>query len=231
MSIISIHQPNYLPWSGFFHKWLLADTFVILDNVQYHKNEWQNRNQIKTAQGKTWLTVPVTYRFPQRIEEVEIMPNHWAKKQMSSISQAYAKAPFFHDYWPGLQVILQNQQLRLVDLNCQIIRYLGQALGCTAPLHLASSLSLKHSEPTARLIEICQCFAADTYLSGAEGRNYLQTAAFSHANINLTFQHISPIIYPQLHGEFIPYLSVLDVLFNLGEDAQGVILNMGGMQP
>ncbi|MDQ6981076.1 MAG: WbqC family protein [Ghiorsea sp.] len=231
MKIITIHQPNYMPWSGFFHKWELADAFVILDTVQFHKNEWQNRNRIKTKQGEQWITVPVTYRFPQLIHEVGIAPNNWAKKQIASIEQAYAKSPYLDEYWQPIKSILQQKHDKLVDLNVALIRTLGHMLGCTSPLYLASDLPVDIAEPTERLIQITQHLQGDVYLSGAEGRNYLQPSAFTGANIKLLFQQCTPPSYPQMHGDFIPYLSVLDVLLNIGEDAKALIANMGDMQP
>lgn len=220
-----------MPWSGFFHKWMLADSFVILDTVQYHKNEWQNRNQLKTAQGKQWVTVPVTYRFPQRIKEVGIAPGPWAKKQISSIEQAYAKAPYFEAYWPPIKMVLQTPYTLLADLNVTLIQTMGKQLGCTAPLLRASDLPIIQQDPTQRLIEICSFLGGDTYLSGAEGRNYLQTEAFQKAELSLVFQEVAPPSYTQIHGEFVPYLSALDVLFNIGESAHAVIRKMGDMQP
>ncbi len=231
MNIITIHQPNYMPWSGFFHKWLLADSFVILDTVQYHKNEWQNRNQLKTTQGKQWVTVPVTYRFPQLIQEVGIAPGPWAKKQIASIEQAYSKAPYFEAYWPSIKSVLQTPYTLLADLNVALIQAMGKHLGCTSSLLRASDLPIIQQDPTQRLIEICAYLDGDTYLSGAEGRHYLQAEAFKKAGLSLMFQEVTPPTYPQLHGEFVPYLSALDVLFNIGEGAHAIIRNMGGMQP
>jgi len=227
--LITIHQPNYMPWSGFFHKWMLADVFVILDTVQFHKNEWQNRNQIKTAQGAQWITVPVTYRFPQTIQEVGIAPSNWAKKQIASIEQAYAKAPYFAQSWAPIKSILQQKHTRLPPLNTALIQALGKQLGCTAPLVIASDLPVQQDDPSQRLIDICQHLEGDAYLSGAEGRNYLQTQAFKQAGLDLFFQDVKPPTYPQQHGDFIPYLSALDVLLNIGDDAQTVIREMGGM--
>jgi hypothetical protein len=227
--LITIHQPNYMPWSGFFHKWMLADVFVILDTVQFHKNEWQNRNRIKTAQGTQWITVPVTYRFPQTIAEVGVAQGNWAKKQIASITQAYAKAAYFDQVWPTIQAVLAQPHKALTPLNVGLIQSLGKQLGCTAPLILASDLPVQQDDPTQRLIDICQHLQGDAYLSGAEGRNYLQTDIFRRAGLDLFFQEVSPPVYPQLHGEFMPYLSALDVLLNIGDDAQTVIRNMGGM--
>lgn len=220
-----------MPWSGFFNKWMQADVFVILDTVQYHKNEWQNRNRIKTLQGAQWLTVPVNYRFPQRIEEVGIVQNNWAKKQISSIEQAYAKSPFLTEYWLPIKAILQQKHTKLAKLNFELIQALGSMLGCSSPLHLASTLPVQNENPTQRLIEISRHFEANLYLSGSEGRNYLDQTYFLDASIKLMFQHVQPPVYPQMHGEFIPYLSVLDVLLNIGEDAKEIIFNMGDMAP
>jgi len=231
LKIITIHQPNYMPWPGFFHKWQLADIFVILDTVQYHKNEWQNRNRIKTAQGEQWITVPVNYRFPQRIDEVGIASNHWAKKQINSIEQAYAKTPYFEQYWQPMKHILQTKHTRLVELNVALIQELARCLACTAPLHLASDLPINSDEPTERLIQITKHFKGDTYLSGSEGENYLSREPFTNQGVSLMFQHVEPPIYAQQHGNFIPYLSTLDLLFNLGEEAANTIATMGGMQP
>ncbi len=231
MKIVTIHQPNYMPWSGFFHKWLMADVFVILDTVQFHKNDWQNRNRIKTAQGEQWLTVPVNYRFPQKIEDVTIMQNNWVKKQCASIEQAYARSPYLTEYWSPVKDILQRQHLKLADLNIEIIAVMGKMLGCTAPLYLASALNIKNDDPSQRLITITKHFQSNHYLSGSEGRNYLNNKAFSDAGISLLFQSVQPPVYPQFHGAFIPSLSALDVLLNIGEDARELIANMGGMQP
>ncbi len=218
-----------MPWPGFFHKWMLADVFVILDTVQYHKNEWQNRNRIKTAQGEQWVTVPVTYRFPQTIREVGIAQGNWAKKHIASITQAYAKAPCFEQIWPPVLHILRQAHTMLSPLNIALIQVLGTQLGCTAPLVLASSLPVQQEDPSQRLIDICQHLQGDAYLSGAEGRNYLRQEAFAQAGLDLWFQQVTPPVYPQLHGEFIPCLSVLDVLFNIGDDAPLLIREMGDM--
>ena len=218
-----------MPWPGFFHKWMLADVFVILDTVQYHKNEWQNRNRIKTAQGEQWVTVPVTYRFPQTIREVGIAQGNWAKKHIASITQAYSKAPCFEQVWPPVLHILQQPHTMLSPLNIALIQALGTQLGCTAPLVLASSLPVQQEDPSQRLIDICQHLQGDAYLSGAEGRNYLRQEAFAQAGLDLWFQQVTPPVYPQLHGEFIPCLSVLDVLFNIGDDAPLLIREMGDM--
>jgi len=229
MKLITIHQPNYLPWAGFFHKWLIADAFIILDTVQYHKNEWQNRNRIKTSQGAQWLTVPVTYRFPQTIDQVGIAPKPWARKQIAAIEQSYAKAPYLDKYWPELKPIFEQPWQSLCALNVAMIQALGQILDCKAPLLLASEMGEASEDPTLRLIDLCQALNGTAYLSGSEGRNYLQPKDFQAANMELYFQQVEAPTYPQLHGDFISHLSVLDVLFHCGETSNAIIRNMGGM--
>ena len=229
--LVTIHQPNYLPWSGFFHKWLISDAFIILDTVQYHKNEWQNRNRIKTANGAHWLTVPVSYRFPQTIREVGIATPNWARKQVSAIEQAYARAPYLDAYWPPLKEVLLRPWDGISPLNTEIIRTLGEMLECTAPLHLASEMETASVDPTERLIALCQELKGDAYLSGREGRGYLEADRFSQTGIDLWFQEVEAPHYPQLHGEFISHLSVIDMLFNLGPATSEIILQMGDKRP
>jgi hypothetical protein len=230
MKMITIHQPNYLPWSGFFHKWMISDAFIILDTVQYHKNEWQNRNRIKTSNGAQWLTVPVTYRFPQTIEQVGIAATPWARKQIAAIEQNYAKAAYFSEYWPEIKALLQQPWEHLSGLNTAIIRLFGKMLGCEAPLYLASELPIENEDPTGRLIELCKHLQATAYLSGSEGKNYLQQEIFQQAGLDLFFQQVQAPEYPQLHGDFISHLSVLDVLLNCGDGAAKIVHDMGGWE-
>jgi len=225
--LVTIHQPNYMPWAGFFHKWLISDGFIVLDTVQYHKNEWQNRNRIKTANGAQWITVPVSYRMPQTIQEVGIAKPNWARKQVSAIEQAYAKAPYLDDYWPELKAVLSKPWEQVAELNIKLIQTLGEMLDCSAPLHLASKMETTSTDPTGRLISLCQELNGDGYLSGREGRGYLEAERFSDAGIDLWFQEVEAPNYPQLHGEFISHLSVIDMLFNLGPATSEMILQMG----
>ena len=230
MKVIAIHQPNFLPWPGFFHKWMLADAMVLLDTVQFEKNEWQNRNRIKTAQGAHWLTVPVSFRYPETIASVRIAGYHWLRKHCTTIEQAYAGAPYFEAYWPSVREVLQRQFEYLRDLNVALIRLIGRVLGCAAPLHLASTFGVDNSEPTERLIALCTTVGGSAYLSGREGRRYLQDAKFARAGLALYFQQLEAPVYPQRHGAFVPHLSVLDMLFNTGPDAEKIIRGMGEME-
>ena len=158
------------------------------------------------------------------------MQNNWARKQIASVEQAYAKAPHLAQFWLPIKTILEEKHDTLVSLNVAIIREMGRLLGCTTPLYLASELPVTEADPTQRLIALTRHFDGDTYLSGSEGRNYLDGSAFTDAELSLLFQNVTPPTYPQLHGPFIPYLSALDVLLNMGKDAKKLILEMGDMQ-
>jgi len=225
--LVTIHQPNFLPWPGFFHKWMIADAMILLDTVQYEKNEWQNRNRIKTAQGVQWVTVPVQYRYPQKINEVTVADRRWPRKLCGSIEQAYARAPYLKTYWPELRDILNEPYGLLRDLNVALIRAVGGFLRCRSPLSIASDLHVDNPDPTRRLLELCAAVDADAYLSGQEGRGYLEAEAFARSGVTLYFQQVKAAKYTQLHGDFASHLSVLDLLFNLGPEANEVVGNMG----
>lgn len=225
--LLTIHQPNFLPWPGFFHKWMISDAMLLLDTVQFEKNEWQNRNRIKTAQGAQWMSVPVNYRFPQTIREVGIADRRWPRKMCTCIEQAYAKAPFTQDYWPEVRRVLNEPFELLRDLNAELIRLMGGFLGCRAPLYMASDLGVTNTDPTGRLLELCTALKADAYLSGQEGRVYLDRDVFAAQGVALYFQRVEAPVYKQMHGDFVSHLSILDLLLNLGPEAAMLVGNMG----
>ena len=218
-----MHQPQYLPWLGYFDKVDRADVFVLLGTVQYKKNEYQNRNRIKTAQGWQWLTVPVRYRFPQRIDEVTISNDvNWRNKHRQAIVSNYAQAPFFHDYSPFFDEICDTEWERLVDLSTRTVTALTSHLGITTPVRDAAEWELS-DDPTGRLVDICRALDADTYLSGSGGREYLDLAQFSEAGVRVVFQNYRHPEYPQQFGPFEPHMSAVDLLLNCGPDSLDVL--------
>jgi hypothetical protein len=221
--MVSIHQPQYLPWLGYIDKIDRADIFILLDNVQYKKNEWQSRNRIKTAQGWQWITVPVLYRFPERINEVRINNKvDWRKKHMLSIETNYRKAPYFKDYFPYLEDIYKKEWERLVDINVALIRTLIDLFGIKKEILIASEIETRE-DPDYRLIDLCKAVGGDTYLSGKDGPKYMDMDAFSEAGIKVIIQDFKHPVYPQLYGMFEPNLSSIDLLFNCGEKCMGII--------
>ena len=227
--IVSVHQPQYLPWLGYFDKIDRADLFVLLDTVQYKKNEYQNRNRIRSATGWQWLTVPVKYRFPQRIYEVTVNNDaNWAHKHRQALLSNYAKAPHFDTFFPAYEEFLSQPWDRLTDLNTRTVHLLMEHLGIHTPVRSANEWHLSE-DPTGRLVDICLQSGADTYLSGAGGREYLDLDQFKKADIRVVFQEYEHPVYPQLFGAFEPYMSAGDLLFNAGPDSLD-ILRSGGQE-
>ena len=221
--IVTIHQPQYLPWLGYFDKIDQADLFVILDNVQYKKNEFQNRNKIKTAQGWRWLTVPVKYHFPQKINEVKINNQiDWKRKHLNALISNYNKSTFFKNYSQFFEEVYSNNWNFLADLNTYIIKWLIEFFSIETKMLKASDLQLSE-ESTQRLIDICNLVKADTYLAGAGAHNYMDVGLFESAGIKIIFQKFQHPIYQQLFGNFEQYMSVIDLLFNHGPKSLEII--------
>ena len=222
--IVAVHQPQYLPWLGYYDKIDKADIFVLLDNVQYKKNEWQNRNKIKTAQGGQWLTVPVAYRFPQLINEVTITNTEkWQHKQRQAIITNYRKSP----HWGMLENFFTNlfstEWQTISQLNIYVVRKLAEIIGITTPMHIASELGKLPDDPDERLIAITKYFGADTYLAGMGGRGYMDLEKFHREGITVNFQEYIHPVYDQLFGDFEPFMSVIDLMFNHGNHSLKII--------
>ena len=222
--IVAVHQPQYLPWLGYFDKIASADVFVLLDNVQYKKNEWQNRNRIKTASGPQWLTVPVSYRFGQQINEVLVNNNeNWRKKQKQAIITNYRKAAHWQQTSDVLEDIFVRPWQRLADLNIFVVRRLAEILGIATPIYVASELPAFPEDPDERLISIVRHFGADTYLAGSGGHNYMNLDKFAENGIKVSFQDYKHPVYKQLFDGFEPYLSVIDLIFNHGNESLTIL--------
>ena len=222
--IIAIHQPQYLPWLGYFDKMDQADAFCYLDNVQFKKNEWQNRNRLKTAQGWQWLTVPVRYRFPQKIIEVTINTAvKWQRKHRQALSTNYQKAPYFDDYYPILESAFRQDFETIADLNIHMVTQIRAILGINSkPVVRASELSLSE-DPTGRLIDICNHFGGDTYLAGQDGANYMDMEQFDRSGIKVATQVFDHPHYPQCFGDFKSHMSIVDLIFNCGPESVNII--------
>ena len=186
--IVAIHQPQYLPWLGYFGKMLTADVFCYLDTVQYKKNEWQNRNRIKTAGGWQWLTVPVIYRFPQKIGEVGIDNTaNWRHKHLQALATHYRRAPHFARYLPAFEGIFGRSWESIAELNLGLIRVLREMLGIGHKPEVRASTLDCSEEPTDRLIDICRALGADTYLAGAGGAGYMDFERFAVVRVPFPF--------------------------------------------
>ncbi len=222
--IISVHQPQYLPWLGYFEKINKADIFVLLDNVQFKKNEWQNRNRIKTANGWQWLTVPVMYKYPQLINEVEINTrDKWRHRQRQAIISNYKKAPFWSLLEEFFEDIFSSEWQYISQLNIHVVERLAGLLGITTPIHVASELGIFPEDPDDRLIALTKHFDADVYLAGSGGKDYMNMEKYTKENIEVIFQDYSHPVYSQLFGSFEPFVSVIDLIYNHGEKSLEIL--------
>jgi hypothetical protein len=222
--IVAVHQPQYLPWLGYFDKIASADVFVLLDTVQYKKNEWQNRNRIKGPSGWQWLTVPVTYRFGQMIDDVIINNReHWQRRQSQAILSNYGKAPFRDDLMHMMDGIFSRPWEHLSHLNIFTVKMLSKILGISTPVYVASELPPFPDRPDERLIAIAGYFGAETYLAGSGGRDYMNLEKFERAGIEVRFQDYRHPVYRQLFAGFEPFLSVVDLILNHGSESLKIL--------
>jgi hypothetical protein len=213
---LSAHQSAYLPWFGYLQRIAISDAFVVLDNVQFEKNSFTNRNRIKNPNGINWLTVPVHLRnhLSQTVLDLEIAnSNSWRKKHWKSIVSNYAKATEFskHEEFFG-SIYLQNWN-RLRDLNNAILKYFLKLLEIDTPIYYQSELSIDGKKQDL-ILNLCEHFGSEAFIFGPEARNYVEPERFEGRGIDILFHEYSDIPYPQLWGDFVPNLSAIDVLFN-----------------
>jgi hypothetical protein len=226
--IVSIHQPHFFPWLGYFHKILEGDCFVYLDNVQFRKNYFQNRTQIKDLNGNAfWFTIPVQKApLETLINKILIAPVFQPQKAVKMLQAYYGKSPYYAELSPAVNEILLAPYKGLNEMNLASIKYILKLLQINKPFYIASELDLKNEDPNGRIIEICTNLRADKYLAGKGGRNYMNLGLFETANIEIRWQEFLPskYVYNQINGNFIPGLSMLDVLFNIGPEKTSSLL-------
>ncbi len=223
-------QPSYLPWLGYFDQYQWADVFVLYDDVQYDRNGWRNRNRILAPYGVQWLTVPVCLKgmgFPL-IREVKINGQvKWGQKHLRSLKQAYAKCPFFDEIYPPLEAVIQRRWDSLLELNVEVFRVLVELLGMRWKVVFSSELGVE-GRKTKRLVEICRLLGATDYLTGDAARNYLNEEEFEKEGIKVHWHSYEHPVYPQYQCkkkemEFVPFMSVVDLLFNCGDKSLSVL--------
>lgn len=225
---VAIHQPNFVPWLGFFYKLSLSDLFILLDNAQYTKNSFINRNRIKTPQGVIWLTLPVitSGKFGQSINEVTIKDFDKTKKViLNTLKMNYSKAKFFDLYITDIEIILNNSINNLAHLNIEFIYWICKILDINVKILKASEIGVYNVEGTSRLVEICKRVGASVYLSGFGGNNYQEVELFDAENIQVVTYDFKHPSYEQLWGDFISNLSILDLIFNCGQQSKNILMN------
>ncbi len=212
--LCSIHQPNYLPYLGMFEKIARSDVFVFYDITQYTKNDYRNRNTIKWPNGPILLTLPTFASLSQMIKDTKF-DNRILAKHRKTIQSAYQKAPYFEQYKSIFEEIYAYQWDNISDFDIMITKKLCEILWIQTKIVVLSDL-VDHlqSKSTDALIEVCKLVGADEYLSGKDGKNYVEMEKFDEAWIKVYFQDYQHPTYSQLWGDFIPYMSVIDLIFN-----------------
>ena len=223
MTTVSIRQPGYLPFMGFFKKIQSCDIFVELDDVAYTKSDFDNRNRIRTHDGSMFLTVPILNKFNQKLNEVKIANNeNWNYKHVKTIQSNYQKTPYFEKYSEYIEKIIMNPWKKLLDLNLSLIEYIYNELKLETKIIKSSDLKID-SIGSEKLLEICKKLSATTYVSGELGKNYLNEKIFHDAGIKIIYEKFQHPVYTQQHEGFIPNLSILDLLFNEGNNAINIL--------
>jgi len=224
--ILSIHQPNFIPWIGYFYKIYKSDVFVILDDVQFTKNSFINRNKIKTPQGDLWLTLPVVQsgKFGQTITDCEVFNRDIIIKKIGkTVTANYAKAPFFSNYYNRFLNAIESAGNNLASININLITLMLEIMEIDTKVVNSSSLANIHGESTDRLVSICSELDANQYLSGFGGQKYQEEELFNSKGIEIVITDFAHPQYDQLWKEFIPNLSIIDLVFNKGPEARAIL--------
>ncbi|CAM8394343.1 WbqC-like protein family [Candidatus Methylopumilus universalis] len=221
--IVTIHQPEHMPWTGFFNKMSKADLYVHLDDVQYKKNNFQNRNKVVASSGSPfWISIPLQDNgHTQKINEKRMRECSWRNTYLEKIKDSYANAKYFDDYFEEIEKIIQEKYDNLADFNIALIDWFRNKLQIHTKTIKSSSIA--HQGSKSDLIEnICLSLGADTYLSGASGRDYLNLESFKFKGMEVLFHSFIPPVYKSLN--YHPGLSSLDVLMNCGPLSREIIL-------
>lgn len=226
--IVSIHQPNYLPWLGFFDKISKSDTFVIFDDVQFPrgKNHFGHRNLIKTNAGSKWLTIPLVGKSEfKNFNEIEINYNGWNNEHVRLIDVFYNKTKYFNNYYPDIKNIIEQSYNNLSELNITLINYFLKCLDIKTNIVLSSNICPSDMSGSDKILYILDQLKATKYISGTGpgSLRYINEDDFKTRNIELVWQHYNHPVYKQQYGDFIPYVSIIDLLFNEGENSKNII--------
>ena len=229
MKRVAIHQPNFLPWLGYFHKMSLVDIFVFFDDVQFSRGKtFGNRVKIKTSNGELWLTVPVLSKGDLLNFDAILINNTfpWQRKIYKTIELSYGKAKYFGKYNDGFSTVFLAYYEKLIDLNIALIKYIAGVLGFNITFLTSSEIPKETNiDSEEKILAILKYVGATHYISGsgAGSVRYIDKERFRKENIILEWQHYSSPVYPQLWGQFIADLSILDMLFNCGEETPEIL--------
>ena len=223
----AIVQPSYIPWRGYFDLIRRSDVFVFLDDVQYDRRGWRNRNRIKTAAGSRWLTIPVHARGAQisglPIHQVIMSGDQWPRRHLEALRRSYGRAPFFEQYSSWLERVYAAPPERLADFTIATTEELAAMLGLSGTRFVRSSELNVSGRKTERLLAVLETIGATRYLSGPSARAYIDEQQFAGAGIALEWMEYDYPEYPQLHPPYDPHVTILDLLFMTGDRASDYI--------
>ena len=223
--VFSCHQPNFLPWVGYFHKIYNSDIFVLLDEVQYPKNSVANRNKIKSAQGDQFITVPITKKINNSsfftYKEANFAQKNWSEKTIKSIEQSYKKSEYYEAYKDDIFDILKMDNF--CDMNIRFIKFVLKEYKIDTEIRLMSEINGLTGKKNDLLIEIGMLLNANVYLSGSGARSYNDEKKFKQNNLIIKYQDFKHPEYKQLYPPFIPFLSIIDLLFNEGNQGRELL--------
>ena len=222
---IAIMQPTYLPWPGYFELMANSDRFILFDDVQFAKKTWHSRNRIKGTHGELMLSVPVKTHGKQfqSLNQVKIdNAQGWAGKHFKAIDHSYRKAEYYHRYIGYFEAIYREPPSSLLDLNTELLLVIRRILGIETPMSRSSEIVTRDGM-NEKIIDLCKHYSADTLYDAKGAADILDLPKYKEENITLEFQEYEPPLYSQLHGDFIPYLSVIDLLFNCGSESLNII--------
>jgi hypothetical protein len=217
---IAILQSNYIPWKGYFDLIRIVDEFIIYDEVQYTKNDWRNRNKVKSPTGAQWLTIPILYHFPQKISETVVSSTDWAQKHWKTITLNYSRAPFFKEYKDVFEKFYTSElPAGLSEINRKAMEMINEILGIKTKITSSADYTLSEGR-NERLVSICKQAGATEYISGPAAKNYMDESLFAQEGIKVSWMDYSGYReYPQLFPPFEHGVSIIDLIFNTGSEA------------
>lgn len=225
MTLVVCHQPDFVPYLGFFDRLLDADVFVLLDDVQFLRRGWHHRDRIKTRAGSEWLTLAVE-KCPRDtpIAEVRLAANRaeWVPGLLNLLVENYRQAPYFEAVFPRIGELLERPWQRLTDINLAFLDLAYEFFGLRPNVVMASEIGVD-STSNQRLIDLVHAVGGDSYITGTGALDYLDFNLWERAGIDLRVQSFQHPVYPQLHGAFEPMMSCLDLFFNCGRQAGEVL--------
>lgn len=220
MKKVAILQSNYIPWKGYFDMIAAVDEFILYDDVQFTKNDWRNRNKIKTPKGVEWMSVPVGQNIDRKVRDVELLDSRWQEKHWRTLEANYRRAPFFSEVAEWIEPLYRNRSYATLSaLNRVFIESICNYLGIQTKISTSWDYNLIEGR-VERLVDLCMQAGAQSYISGPAAKDYLDESGFSIRGINVSwFDYSGYPEYPQLWGAFEHGVSILDLLFNCGHQS------------